>query len=113
MKSLKLQPANKPEPSSIPIADCDRNEGPKYPYGTQITLNEESLKAMGITELPKVGEKMMICGLVEVCETSKNENISGHNYRCLGLQITDLELEEVKKKKPSKEVMYDKESDGE
>lgn len=113
MKNMKLQPIAKAEPGCIPVADCDREEGPKYPYGLQITLNEDSLKALGITELPKVGEKMKIEGFVEVCNTSQYEESSGHSSRSLGLQITDLDLSKEKAKKPSKEVMYDKEEDGE
>lgn len=111
MKNMMIQPAAKPDPECVPIADCDRDEGPKYPYGLQITLNEDSLRALGITDLPKVGSKMKIEGMVEVCETNQNETISGKNYRCLGLQITDMDLSAEKAKKPSKEVMYDKADD--
>jgi hypothetical protein len=72
-------------------ADPVMKEGPRYPYGLQIHLDEGSLKKLGIKELPKVGDVMTIKAKVSVCDVNKHESIYGSN-RNLGLQITDMEL---------------------
>lgn len=111
MKSMKIQSASKPEPGIVPISDMERDNGPKYPYGLEICLSEDSLKALGISELPKVGAKMLIAGIVEVSSVSQFEEQGGKKDRSMRLQITDLELAEDKPKKPSKEILYDKEEE--
>jgi hypothetical protein len=66
-------------------------EGPEYPYGLRICLNEESIKKLGIDKLPELGAEMILNAKVSVCSVSKSES-EGGVYRNLDLQITDMEL---------------------
>lgn len=88
--------------ASQPIMAC---EGPKYPYGLCIHLEEESLKKLGITELPAVGASMVLHAKVEVTAVSKNESKEGGEHRSLSLQITEMALGS-EKKKDTAETLY-------
>lgn len=78
---------------------------PKYPYGLRISLNDETLKKMGITNLPKAGEKMKIYAAVDVAGSSANDTMDGGKSLSMELQITDLALiGEVEKESPEKKI---------
>jgi hypothetical protein len=68
----------------------------KYPYGLCLTLDEATLKKLGIEELPEVESYIMIKAKTEVCSVSNYENKDGEN-RGLVLQIVALELGTPKK----------------
>lgn len=76
---------------------------PDYPYGLLIRLDEDTIKKLGIKELPPVGTVMNIKAEVEVSSTEEYESIEGGARRSLGLQITDMTLG-----KPKTEVDADK-----
>ncbi len=61
-----------------------------YPWGLRITLNNETLKKLGIT-LPKVGAEMLLAGKVKVLSTSTREDGDETNSS-VDLQITDIGL---------------------
>ena len=89
LKSLKL-PKTKRGDDKYPIAiDAPREE---YPYGTRIDLQDESLDALGIKELPEVGSTMMIECKVKVIGARQSAN-EKKTTRTLELQITDMDLE--------------------
>lgn len=67
----------------------------KYPYGLKIQLDPETVKKLGMTEAPEVGEKMMIMGYVEVCSVYAEPSKGDEKSYSVGLQITDMELKEV------------------
>jgi hypothetical protein len=69
----------------------DPKDGPKYPYGLRLNLDDEALKKLGITELPAVDTRMQLTASVEVCTTSEYESQSGEQ-RSIDLQITALAL---------------------
>lgn len=91
MISLALDPkeaAEEAAPASpAPAADSDL---PLYPYGTRLSLDTETLEALGIKEMPKVGSVFPLSGTVEVVGTSVNERQGGVKYSCLDLQITEM-----------------------
>jgi hypothetical protein len=85
MKNMKIESRPmEPQTSSLP-------EGPRYPYGLELSLNEESLKVLGIKDLPKMGAEMTLKAKVCVCATHESDTIYGKN-RNMSLQITDMEL---------------------
>ena len=88
MVDMKMTPAQKSE--SMPQAV--KMEGPSYPYGLQITLDQDSLAKLGI-ELPKVGGKLSFraVGEVKSCHASENEN--GDKYASCNVQIMQMEIE--------------------
>lgn len=67
-------------------------DGPRYPYGLCLNLDTETLKKLGITELPKVGTKFMIVAKVDVTGVSMHQQQDGDESMCASLQITDMEL---------------------
>lgn len=70
----------------------EKSDEPKYPYGLRISLDNDSLKKLGVKELPAVGDTLMIKANVTVVSTSENESAEGGEYKCCDLQITDLGL---------------------
>lgn len=87
LKSIKLPKSKRATDNSLPSPDT--RDG--YPYGTRIELQDESLNALGIKELPEVGSIMMIeCKVTVVgARQSASEN---NTTRTLELQITDMDL---------------------
>lgn len=69
---------------------------PKYPYGLSIYLDDDALKKLGITDLPKVGTSMPATITVTVTGTSQRATQSsreGEQMRtCVDLQITDMDI---------------------
>lgn len=71
------------------------SEGPAYPWGLQLNLDNEALEKLGI-DLPEVGKTMMIIARVDITAASSSESIEGgktRQNRSASLQITDLCLE--------------------
>jgi len=66
-------------------------ETPAYPYGLLVTLNDESMKKLGLSAPPVVGTKMRMSALVDVTSASANATQEGTEMR-VELQITDMEL---------------------
>lgn len=92
--SMAMTPeeAKKEYPSSTMLGGDDKeDERPKYPYGLTICLCDESLQKLGITDLPKVGTKLMVTAMVEVSNTAQRETQGGVDSD-LGLQITDMAI---------------------
>lgn len=97
--SMKQSPKEVKEQSE-PVKD----EGPRYPYGLCLTLNEEALTKLGIKELPKVGESFTIAakGTITMARSMETQ---GHNSKGVDLQITDLGVSSGEKKSDS-ETLY-------
>jgi hypothetical protein len=80
--------------------DCcvspDADSLPKYPYGLTLYLDDDTLKKLGITDLPKVGTSIPATITVMVTGTSQRATQSskeGETMRtCVDLQITDMEM---------------------
>ncbi len=68
------------------------SDAPKYPWGLSISLDDDSLKKLGITALPAVGTKMTLNATVEVCSTSQYSDQEGEAEVSMSLQITAMEL---------------------
>ena len=78
--------------SATLLADSVEADTPEYPYGLRINLDDDSLKKLGITELPEVGTTMTLQAQVEVVSVSQHESDNG-KHRDMSLQITDMELD--------------------
>jgi hypothetical protein len=102
MISMKL---SKAEAKSM-LGDCcpsdgsDGSEGPKYPYGLTISLNDEVMQKLGITEVPAIGAKLKLMAEVEVISTSQYARQEGTD-KDVSLQITSMELDTGAKAKPT------------
>lgn len=82
------------------------NEGEMYPWGLCIDLNDESLKKLGITQLPQVGATYMLTASVKVKTTHQSRSADDKDRSSMELQITDMALAE--RGGPSKSEQADK-----
>lgn len=72
------------------------SERPVYPYGLEISLNEESIEKLGLSSLPQVGTEGTIFAKVKVTRVSETEderNGKTIKRKNLELQITDLSVD--------------------
>lgn len=100
MVSLKLtqkEAKKRDEPPTL----ADR---PKFPFGSQIHLENEVLDKLGMKTLPKVGATMEIMAKVEVTSVHSSERAGGGKDRSVGLQITDLGVSKASRK-PTEEIL--------
>lgn len=100
MINMKQKPEREEKPGEIEM------DQPEYPYGLSISLEKEQLEKLGITELPKVGAKMMLHANAIVKTVSAYDTQSGSDQR-VELQITEMELAAGEAKDPA-EIMYGK-----
>lgn len=100
MIDMKQKPEREEAPGEIEA------EQPQYPYGLSLSLEKEQLEKLGITELPKVGDKMMVHANAIVKTVSAYDTQSGSDQR-VELQITEMEVSPGEAKDPA-EIMYGK-----
>lgn len=89
---MKL-PKDKRKEMAAPVATGSASEGPKYPWGLQLRLENESLDKLGIKELPEVGKECKVMGVAKVVSVEKRDQEGGKTSRHVELQITKLALE--------------------
>lgn len=68
------------------------SQAPEYPYGLCIDLDDDALSKLGLAQLPEVGAEMTMMAKVIVTRVSSNKTQAGETESCVGLQITDMEL---------------------
>ena len=89
MKSILITDTEKRDQYSDRVVP---HEGPKYPYGTCITIGKELMSKLEMDELPAVGAKFMVLAVAEVVEASKEDG-----EKKFELQITDLDMKAKEK----------------
>lgn len=67
-------------------------DAPEYPWGLCITLNDDSLEKLGVSELPKIGTKVTIMAEADVTSVSSYQTQGGEAELSVSLQITDMKL---------------------
>ena len=85
-KDMKVDRSSHHEGATLPDSDA-----PRYPHGLKLYLNEETLKKLGVKELPELGDKMMVDAVTEVVSVSEENDLYGHR-RDVVLQITEMDL---------------------
>lgn len=90
-------------PMAMPVKD----NRPRYPYGLEITLNEDSLEKLGMKDNPpQVGEVLHAMVLMKVTSYSEHENENNSDC-CVRAQIVQMGVENESKEYSYKEKMYD------
>lgn len=70
----------------------DKENGPKYPWGLEIRLDNGAVLKLGLTALPEVGSTMLLQAQVVVTSVSSNQRQGNEVQNNVELQITDMEL---------------------
>lgn len=95
MINLKLTPKEAKE--TMLCGPCDP-QGPAYPYGLTLQLDEETLAKLGAKDLPEVGVEVLLSAKAKVTAVSVNEQQDADSdgapdkRRSVSLQITDIDL---------------------
>ena len=84
--------------TAMPAPSMAKPSVPTYSYGLCISLNEEDLAKLGITdELPEVGDMIHLAAMAKVTSVSESEreDTAGTKTKCcrVELQITHLATE--------------------
>jgi hypothetical protein len=104
MVSMKIDPKAR-EDRFASLAEGTK-DGPIYPYGLALTLDEDSLDKLDL-ELPKVGKSVIVYARAEVTSVSSNKTGEGER-RSVSLQITDLSVRSESETAPdAAEKLYD------
>lgn len=104
--SMKISAAGRKqlaEPSMI-----GEKDGPRYPYGLSIELDDEALDKLGVKTLPKVGSVQTLVARVEVTSVSSNQGPDKQKRERVSLQITDCCLEPEAAAAKVEEALYGK-----
>jgi hypothetical protein len=83
------------------------DEGPRYPYGLSINLDNDALKKLGIGDSVEVGDEVTISAKATVTSKSGYQTMVGDSENSLGLQITGMEVSAGSSSKVTK-TLYDK-----
>ncbi len=75
------------------ICCTSEGDGPKYPWGLTLNLENATLKKLGMDDLPQVGTKMNMMAVVEVVSVGQRQERDGDRRTELALQITSMELQ--------------------
>ena len=67
---------------------------PRFPHGLTLHLDDDSLKKLGITELPAVGDEMIVVGIGKIESSHENRRQSGVD-RSVSIQLEQLEVGSV------------------
>lgn len=69
-----------------------------FPYGTSISLDGESLKKLGITTLPQVGDELIVASVGRVTSVSERSD-SNRKTRNVTIQLERMDIGPLKSPK--------------
>ena len=87
LRSMRLSKAKKTEQTQPALS-----HSPEYPYGLRLSLDQDALKKLGISSLPKAGSTVTLHAKAFVASVSQSEQDGSTPQRSMEVQITDLEL---------------------
>lgn len=92
MINMAMTAAEAQEEYGTPVTAAP-SELPKYPYGLELSLDDETMKKLGITELPDVNYVMKLTAMVTVTNIGSSQSQGGEPEQRMSLQITDMQLD--------------------
>lgn len=84
---------NTPQQAQEQVGMTPAADAPKYPWGLEICLNDESLDKLGVKALPAVGTEVTIVAKATVSSTSENATEGSGTRANMSLQITDMQVD--------------------
>lgn len=103
MVSLKMTPD---EAKAEGFGKPEDIKPPEYPWGTSITITNESAKGLFPNGLPDVGTEFAISGTVRVKGKNEDEREGEKVRTSIELQVTDLDVPNTVPKKSAADTMY-------
>ena len=104
MMDMKMTPEMKKRMGGE-VAAPGEAEGPEYPYGSRITIEDDHVDGMGMGNA-KTGDEMEMSGTAKVIGT-RSEDVAGGKRRSVELQITKMGMAKAKKSNPAKALYGD------
>jgi hypothetical protein len=98
MKMSKEEAKEQYSPSS--------DEGPRYPYGLCVHLDDDALSKLAIGDGVNVGDEVTITAKATVSSKSGYQTMLGDSENSMELQITDMEVAADSSK--TTKTLYDK-----
>lgn len=83
-----------------------QTDAPRYPYGLEISLDDDALGKLGLGDGLSVGDEVTIAAKAKVTRKSGYETLVGDAENSISLQITDMEVSGAADKKTK--TLYDK-----
>jgi hypothetical protein len=90
LADMKMTKSEKKDSGPMSVG---KYEGPDYPYGLTLRLDNASLEKLGIETLPKVGATMQINAMGVVTSVSSHES-KNRDERTVEIQIQKLAVED-------------------
>lgn len=84
---------NTPQEAAEQIGLPTASDGPKYPWGLEICLNNDSLEKLGVKVLPAAGTEVTIIAKAQVTGTSERQTEGDGTKQSVDLQITDMQID--------------------
>ena len=89
------------------MAPSKADEGPKYPWGSRITVEDDHVEAMGLTG-SKADDEIEIMAYAKVIGSRSEDRTGGKKSRSVEIQFTEMAVGPRKKSNPKK-ALYGKE----
>lgn len=84
---------NTAKEAAAEVAAPAPSDGPKYPWGLCITLNDDTLEKLGVKTLPAAGTTVTIIAKAQVTSTSERQTEGDGTKQSMDLQITDMQVD--------------------
>ncbi len=104
MMDMKMTPEMKKKMTGE-VAPSGSADGPEYPYGSTITLEDDHVDGMGMGGA-KAGDEMEMVGTVKVIGTRSEDRQGGGKRKSVELQITKMGMVPARKKTDPKKALY-------
>lgn len=91
MVDMKMDKQEKKDMNGPQVVGTSAPDGPDYPYGLEVSLEDPALKKMGVDmSMHKVGDEVVLHAKCKITRMSQSETNGGDKNRTMGLQITDM-----------------------
>lgn len=102
MIDMSIGAEEKKEMSQLSVVD----DKPMYPYGLKLHLDPKSVEKLGLNEIPKIGDKMVVLAQVEVCGLYQEKTSDDVPKFNMDLQITSMDVKKPQEKKTAEDALY-------
>lgn len=85
--------------------------GMPYNYNLCLYLKSDELEALGMEDLPKAGETMMMQAMVKVVEASERVEGEEEVEKCVKLAVVEMGLQGSSVMDKAAEAMYERDED--